>query len=248
MYLVPRTTFAILILSTGVILGSGCATKKYVKQTVDPVTNRVDQVAAQSNQQGQTLEATRKDVERNEQEISRTRETANAADQRAGEAMNAANSAGTKADQANGAVTQLREQLRSTIANIDDYKPASTVVVPFGFNKFALNDAGKAELDKLGQSKDQWKRYFIAVEGFTDRTGTANYNDALSRRRAEQVVKYLVAKYDIPVYRIHEIGLGEDKPADEGHGRAANMKNRRVEVTVYVADANAVAANTSAAR
>jgi OmpA-OmpF porin, OOP family len=203
---VPNNTIAVFMVSAGMILGSGCATKKYVKQTVDPVSNRVDQVATQTNQQGQTLDATRKDVERNEQEISRTRETANGADQRAGEAMNAANSAGTKADaagtkadQANGAITELR----STIANIDDYKPASTVVVPFGFDRYSLTPDAKAELDKLAQNKEQWKRYFVAVEGFTDRSGSDHYNDALSKRRAETVVKYLVAKYDIPIYRIH---------------------------------------------
>ena len=230
-----KSLFGVLILSTGVLF-TGCATKKYVRQTVDPVSQRVDQVATQTNQQGQTLEATRKDVERNEQEISQTRETAKAADQRAGDAMNAANSAGVKADQANSAIVQLR----STIANIDDYKPAATAVVAFGFNKDTLTPDAKEELDRLAASKQQWKRYFIAVEGFTDRTGTLKYNDALSRRRAEQVVKYLVAKYDIPVYRIHEIGLGEEKLVDDGKGRAANEKNRRVEVTVFTADSGSV--------
>ena len=235
----PKTIVAILVLSGGVVLSTGCATKKYVRQTVDPVSTRVDQVTAQSTQQGQTLDATRKDVERNQQDISATRETANAADQRAGEAKTAADAAGSKADQANSKVDQANSainQLRNTVANIDDYKPATTAVVPFGFNKSTLTTAGKEELDKLAQSKDQWKRYFIAVEGFTDKIGSPGYNDALSKRRAETVVRYLVSKYDIPVYRIHEIGLGEEKPAEEGRGRAVNVKNRRVEVTVYSAD------------
>lgn len=230
-----RTThLAAVALAVGALLGSGCATKKYVRNTVDPVSNRVDQVASQSNQQGQTLEATRKDVDRNERDISATRETAQAADARAGDALNAASAAGAKADQANRAINELR----NTVANLDDYKPASTVVVPFGFNRHALSPDAKGELDKLGQSKDQWKRYFVAVEGFTDRSGTASYNDELSKRRADAVVQYLVTKYDIPIYRIHEIGLGKEKPLDEGHDRSANAKNRRVEVTVYSADSS----------
>ena len=114
---------------------------------------------------------------------------------------------------------------------------SSTGTRPFGFNRYLLTPDAKAQLDQMAQSKDQWKRYFIAVEGYTDRTGSESYNDVLSKRRADKVVQYLVSKYDIPVYRIHEIGMGKDKPADDGHGSAANAKNRRVEVTVYSADA-----------
>lgn len=228
----PKTNVATVLLIAGALAGSGCATKKYVKQTVDPVSNRLDQVANQTNQQGQTLDATRKDVQQNQQDISATRETARAADARAGDAMNAANAAGSKADQNRQDISGLR----SVIANLDDYKPASEVVVPFEFNKFTLSPEGKAELDRLAQSKDQWKRYFVAVEGFTDRVGNDNYNDALSRRRADKVVQYLVAKYDIPIFRIHQIGMGKDRPVDDGSGKAARAKNRRVEVTVYTAD------------
>ncbi len=88
----------------------------------------------------------------------------------------------------------------------------------------------------MARSKGEWKRYFIAVEGFTDSTGTDAYNDALSRRRAEKVTQYLIAKYDIPIFRIHLIGMGKST-ADQQRGPAASAKSRRVEVTVYSADA-----------
>jgi outer membrane protein OmpA-like peptidoglycan-associated protein len=39
------------------------------------------------------------------------------------------------------------------------------------------------------------------------------------------------------VYRIHLVGLGPNKPVDEGHTAAARAKNRRVEVKVYTAPA-----------
>jgi outer membrane protein OmpA-like peptidoglycan-associated protein len=62
------------------------------------------------------------------------------------------------------------------------------------------------------------------------------YNEALSRHRADRVVEYLVAKHDIPIYRIHMIGLGQEKPVDDARNRAARAKNRRVEVKVFSAD------------
>ena len=236
-----NTNATLVLLAAGALLGSGCATKKYVRNTIDPVSGKVDQVASQTNQQGQTLDATRKDVAQNQQDISATRETARAADARAGDAMNAANAVGSKADQANSGLAELR----NTVANLDDYKPASNAVVPFGFNQYILTPDAKAELDKIAQGKDQWKRYFVAVEGFTDRAGSDSYNDALSKRRADKVVQYLVSKYDIPVYRIHEIGMGKDKLVDDGRGRTANAKNRRVEVTVYSADAAMASASAT---
>ena len=52
---------------------------------------------------------------------------------------------------------------------------------------------------------------FIAEE-VTDRTGSRQYNETLGRKRADAVTEYLVAKHDIPIYRIHVIGLGEEKP------------------------------------
>ena len=52
------------------------------------------------------------------------------------------------------------------------------------------------------------KRYFVAVEGYTDTTGTADYNLQLSRRRADAVVLYLSAQKNVPFYQIRTIGSG----------------------------------------
>jgi outer membrane protein OmpA-like peptidoglycan-associated protein len=99
-----------------------------------------------------------------------------------------------------------------------------------------LTPETRQDLDKLAQDVQSDKRFFISVEGYTDKTGSVAYNEALSRKRADAVVEYLVAKHDIPIYRIHMIGLGEEKPVDEARNRDARAKNRRVEVKVFSAD------------
>jgi len=142
----------------------------------------------------------------------------------------------TTADQKSDKNAQGLNSLRQVVANIDDYKLANTVTVPFGFNKSVLTADSKAELDKLAQDVQSNKRFFIAVEGYTDKTGDAAYNEVLSRKRADAVVQYLVAKHDVPIYRIHMIGLGDEKPVEDARNRAANAKNRRVEVKVFSAD------------
>jgi OmpA-OmpF porin, OOP family len=235
---------------TGALLAGGCATKKYVRNTAAPIQAKVDQVGEQTTQNSQQIQDTKtqvKDVDQRAQNgISAANERAGtadqhatAADQHAGEAMNHANDAMTKAttaDQKADANAQGLTSLKDAVANIDDYKLQTTVTVPFAFNRSALTSDSRQELDKLAQDVSTDKRYFIAVEGYTDKTGTAAYNEALSRKRADAVVEYLVAKHDIPIYRIHMIGLGDEKPVDEARNRAARAKNRRVEVKVVNAD------------
>ena len=118
----------------------------------------------------------------------------------------------------------------------NDENSVGYLTIPFAFNKYTLTDKDRQDLDSLVTNASQNKRFFIAVEGFTDRTGSRQYNEVLSRKRADAVTEYLVAKHDIPIFRIHMIGLGEEKPVDDGHTRAARAKNRRVEVKIFSAD------------
>ena len=228
---------------TGTLLAGGCATKKYVNNTAAPIQAKVDQVGEQTSRNGQQIEDTRSQVkqvdEKAQSGISAAQERAGAADQHAATADQHAGAAQERADQANQLGeknTQELSSLRSVVANLDDYKLQTSVAVPFSFNKYALSTDAKTDLDKLATDVKSGKRFFIAVEGYTDSTGSKAYNETLSRQRADQVVEYLVAKHDIPIYRIHTIGLGEEKPVDEARNRTARAKNRRVEVKVFSAD------------
>lgn len=228
---------------TGALLAGGCATKKYVRNTTAPIQAKVDQVGEQTNRNGQSIEETRTQVkqvdEKAQSGISAAQERASAADQHAGEAMNRAQQASTQATQAAQSADQANrglDSLRQVVSNIDDYKLQSSVSVPFKFNQHILSPDAKQELDKLVTDVKPDRRFFIAVEGYTDNVGPREYNQVLSRQRADAVVQYLVAQHDIPIYRIHMVGLGEEKPVDDGRNRAARAKNRRVEVKVFSAD------------
>jgi len=235
---------------TGALLAGGCATKKYVRNTTAPIQAKVDSVGEQTTQNSQQIHTTQDQVkqvdDRAQSGISAAQEKASSADQHAatadqhaGEAMNKASQADTKADQAMNGVNSLR----TVVSNLDDYKLQTSATVPFKFNQYRLGQDAKQDLDKIAQDVQPDKRFFIAVEGYTDKTGSKQYNDELSRRRADAVVEYLVAQHNIPIYRIHMIGLGADKPADEGRNRSARAKNRRVEVKVFSADPVAASLN-----
>ncbi len=238
-----KKILGVSIVLTGVLLSGGCATKKYVQQTAAPIQTKVDQVADQSNKQGTEIDAAKKDIERHETGINAAKERALSAENRANEAMTAANkaqqdatTAQTASNQNAQAITSLRDSVNSALGNLDDYKLQAETVVPFGFNRDELSTEAKAQLDQFVQEHSSSKRYFITIEGFTDKTGTKSYNDALIRRRAERVMAYLITQHSIPVFRVQDIGLGNEKPADTGRNRAARAKNRRVEVRMFSAD------------
>jgi OOP family OmpA-OmpF porin len=238
-----KPILATTVLLTG-LLASGCATKKYVRTQTSPIQARVEQVKDEANKSIEETRNTVKDVDQRAQTgISGANERAASADARAGEAMNKATAVGQTAEEArnlankNGQeIGNVRTSVTNLASNMDDYKLHGETAVQFGFNKDVLSPEAKEQLDKLVTDKGGMKRYFIAVEGFADRVGPAKYNEDLSQRRAESVVRYLVVKHDIPVYRIQMVGLGKDKPVDEGKDRAARAKNRRVEVRIFSAD------------
>jgi outer membrane protein OmpA-like peptidoglycan-associated protein len=238
------------ILASTLLCGS-CATKKYVQNTTAPIQAKVDQVGQQTTQNGQQIEDTRNQVKQVDDKatrgISAAQERAASADQHAAaadqhaatadqHAATADQHAGDALNKANQVGTGLTG-LRNAVANIDDYKLQNTISVQFGLAKFVLSSEARGDLDKFAESIKSDKRLQITVEGFTDSSGPKDYNEALSRKRADAVVQYLVAKHDIPVYQIHVIGLGDAKPVDEAKTAAARAKNRRVEVKALTADA-----------
>jgi len=215
------------------ILASGCATKRYVAQQVGPVNAKVGDV-------DKNLQNTQKTMEEDERKLGATDEKATSADSRSTDALNRADAASKKADQVR---SDLRNELNGRIADLDDYKSAGEATLLFKFNSDKLTEEARQALDQLVTSQaNALKRYFVAIQGFTDKTGTPEYNLDLSRRRAQAVQTYLVGKANVPVYRIQIVGLGKDKPVNDQKTRADRSKNRRVEVTLFSAGSVASAA------
>jgi OmpA-OmpF porin, OOP family len=231
---------ATVALLVGSLFVAGCATKGYVRSEIQPLDQKVNQVDQNSQgrdtQQTAEINKTNQAVEEDEKKLSATNEIAMTADNDAKNAM-------SKANQDAQDVINLRNNFQTIIANLDDYKPANKGVVHFAVNKDTLTKAEKAKLDDIASQIGSTPRYFITVEGFTDQTGSAAYNDQLSRERADAVISYLVGSHDVPVYRIHMVGLGDQKLVDDGKGRKGREESRRVEVTIYTAKPLSASAN-----
>ena len=226
-----RQSVLISLLAVAALV-SGCATKKYVRATEQPISDKVDAATSTNGKQDTEIAADEANIAKNAQAISATDERVAAADRRAGDAMTKANQVDQKADKNAADIVALR----GVVANIDDYKPVGDVTVLFPLNRATLSADDKAQLDMLASTTSNLKKYFVAVEGFTDKTGPADYNLQLSQRRADAVVVYLASQKNVPFYQIRTVGLGAEQPVDPGNNRAARAKNRRVEVKVFSAD------------
>jgi len=110
----------------------------------------------------------------------------------------------------------------------------------FNFNEAVLKPKGKAMLDDLVRDLEGAKYEVIHVTGYTDRIGSAQYNQRLSMRRADEVKNYLVNK-GIPADRIKAEGKGKTEPITKVtdcrgmtkvHIIACLQPDRRTEVTV----------------
>ncbi|MBU5635223.1 peptidoglycan-associated lipoprotein Pal [Geomonas sp. Red69] len=103
--------------------------------------------------------------------------------------------------------------------------------VYFDFDSDVLSDAARKTLTENYAKLKAMPSVKIRIEGNCDERGSDEYNLALSERRAQSAMKYLVA-LGIPASRLSTIGYGEEKPAVAGHDEAAWAKNRRDEFTI----------------
>jgi OOP family OmpA-OmpF porin len=94
-----------------------------------------------------------------------------------------------------------------------------------------LSAAGKAEVAAMVAKFEGKTVDSVVVEGYTDDSGDAAYNQQLSEKRAEAVKAELVANGANPD-KISTVGHGEDNPIADNSTREGRAKNRRVEIKV----------------
>jgi outer membrane protein OmpA-like peptidoglycan-associated protein len=121
------------------------------------------------------------------------------------------------------------------ISALDDYLPQAVLAVNFKVGSAVLSLDSKAKLDELATKALNAKGYVVEVSGFADTSGSVERNRALSQRRADAVIRYLVETHNIPLRRIvTPYGFGESNPVAENTSRAGRAQNRRVEVKLLV--------------
>lgn len=117
------------------------------------------------------------------------------------------------------------------ISSLDDYVVQSTSTVNFKVSSAVLSDEAKANLDQVAQTAMTMKGYTIEITGFASADGDAKKNKALSQRRAQAVIDYLVETHNVPLRRIGtSYGFGELQAVADNTTLEGRQQNRRVEV------------------
>jgi len=103
--------------------------------------------------------------------------------------------------------------------------------VLFATDVATLNPQGQQAARRLAEVLQQNPGRNVSIEGFTDSTGSAEYNQALSERRADAVSAELALR-GIARERIVAHGYGESHPVAANDTAGNRQLNRRVEIVL----------------
>jgi len=130
---------------------------------------------------------------------------------------------------------KLRQQLQGTGVSVTRIGDNITLNMPgnvtFRTDSADLNSSFFSVLDSVGLVLKEYEKTIVEVAGHTDSTGTAEYNQALSQRRAQTVATYLAGK-GVLDQRLITVGGGEAHPVASNDTPDGRQLNRRVELTL----------------
>lgn len=205
-----QTWMLALALPACLVAASGCATKKYVNETVkaetQPINTRIDDVEGQVEQTQTNIDEQGQALRGEIGEVSKT----------AQDALDRAQAAGKLAE---------GKFLYETVLTDNEAR--------FGFDSSKLSPEAEAALDQFAAKvKADNKNVYIEIQGHTDATGSESYNQKLGLERAQAVWHYLSQKHGFALHRMNVISYGESEPIADNGTREGRAQNRRVTLVV----------------
>jgi outer membrane protein OmpA-like peptidoglycan-associated protein len=133
--------------------------------------------------------------------------------------------------------TAATGELRSHMADIDQYNVKGSTNALFATGKSKLTEQAKADLCATVTQAEAIDGALLLVNGYTDSVGSDDYNQRLSDNRAARVVNYLqqVCKWK-PYRLLTPSGMSESDPVASNDDSAGKAQNRRVTVTILVSN------------
>ncbi|SHE72222.1 Outer membrane protein OmpA [Modicisalibacter ilicicola DSM 19980] len=130
---------------------------------------------------------------------------------------------------------QLRERLQGTGIGVERQGDNIVLNMPssvtFGFDSSELTPAARQALNDASAVMREYPETRITVAGHTDSSGSEQYNQRLSERRAEAVGNYLM-QGGVARQRLDIVGYGENQPVASNANEQGRAQNRRVEITL----------------
>jgi outer membrane protein OmpA-like peptidoglycan-associated protein len=130
---------------------------------------------------------------------------------------------------------KLRAELERTGVSVTRVGDNITLNMPgnitFATNSADLNAGFFDVLNSVSLVVNEFNQTVIEVAGHTDSTGSDQYNQQLSERRASAVAAYLGTR-SVRSDRVITVGMGEARPVATNDTEQGRQQNRRVELTL----------------
>ena len=130
---------------------------------------------------------------------------------------------------------ELRQQLASTGVGVERTDDSIRLIMPgnitFKTDSADINSNFYAVLNSVAKVLNKYNNSTIMVLGFTDNTGSADYNQTLSRQRANAVASYLQGQ-GVKSSRFEIMAMGPSNPIASNATATGRAQNRRVEIKI----------------
>lgn len=190
------------------------------------IANRHAQIAAEKGERARLQEQITTAESRREQ-LSLQAEAL-----KAERARSEAQKAQSEAQQARAEAARLKAEMEALQATQTQRGMVLTLGdVLFDLDKADLKPAGVRTVERLAQFMQEYPERRVRVEGYTDSTGSEDYNLRLSERRADAVRRALIQE-GIDPSRIEVKGFGEEYPVASNDTASGRQQNRRVEIVI----------------
>ncbi|SIQ74695.1 OmpA family protein [Marinobacterium stanieri] len=129
----------------------------------------------------------------------------------------------------------LRQELEGTGVRVERVGDSIRLIMPgnitFATDSDRVDPGFYSVLDSVGKVLMKFEKTQVAVEGFTDSTGSFEHNQGLSERRANSVARYLNS-VGVNGLRLEVRGYGERYPIASNETASGRAQNRRVEIKI----------------
>lgn len=202
---------------------------------VDAARSQEEVAQATEERQRLLLEAQKRQALAAQQQAQSAQEEAQSAQQQVQAAKDAALQAQAQAQAAQEELASERQQYSQLqkeqlgAQQTDQGMVVTLSNVLFSTGKSTLQPGAHLELDRLAAYLKDHPKQRVLIEGNTDSTGSAAYNQELSATRAQAVAQALELR-GVPESQYQTIGLGESYPVASNDTSAGRQQNRRVDI------------------
>jgi len=199
-----------IMLLAGLILGTGCATKKLLRGEVATLDQKIEGVE-------NAVEENQKRIKEHDEQLATIGSLIKQHD--------------SKFSAIDSKIEEVKKYARGSLLFTETLRNNEA---KFKVDSFDLSDEAKGILDKFVEKLiAENKGVYIDIQGHTDSRGPEAWNQLLGEKRAEAVMEYLYKKHHIPLHRMEVISYGSSVPIADNSTREGRAQNRRVEILVY---------------